>query len=103
MEKIVEDLMTVEQMANKIQEQTAKERAALPGRINDEIAVCTEKISQQTELTIKTLYKNADGEAEKKIKAIHEDARRGMKELETAFGKSRNKWRDTLVKQILKG
>jgi hypothetical protein len=103
MEKIIEELLYIEEQAIAVLDKPARLKAALPIRISEETTRRNVVIQKETDKAIRTIAQNAAMETEKKIKEFETKNSQAVSQLNTMFTKHQITWRDKIVSCILKG
>jgi uncharacterized membrane protein YgaE (UPF0421/DUF939 family) len=101
MEKIVQEMVRIEEMAATVLDKAHAEQRMLPRRIDEEIQRRVSNIDADTQKAINRLHTDATQETERKIKDIAKRSKVASRQVEAAFLRHRDEWRKELTQRII--
>jgi len=101
MDKLVEDLLGIEQAAKDSLEDLEEERAALPRRISEEIARRLVEIGRKADLAIQTLKQESEASTQAALSKIESQYQKKAAQLNALFDANREAWRKEWADHVL--
>lgn len=100
---IIEAILDMEEKARTAAESIERERDKLPARMRAEVEHIRDVVSRETEVEISELYEDHEESIKKRISDIWEEGAKRLVDLEFDFAKHRERLKNELWTQMLKG
>ena len=102
MDKLVEDLLSIERTAKDSMEELEEERTALAQRIADEISRGLLETRNRTDLAIQAFKQEAEISVQTELAKIESQFQQKATQLNELFDKNAAVWRNEWVSRVLK-
>ena len=101
MDRLVEDLLNIENAAKESLKVLEEEQAALPQRITDEVTRRSSDIRRKADQTIRTLQQEAETVVLAEIAEIKDQYRRKAAQINDMFDANKAEWRKEWAARVL--
>ena len=101
MDKLIEDLLTIERSANDSMSELEDEQSAQALLISKEIARRNLDIKRKADQAIQALKQEAEAETQARLEEIENDYNEKTQQIKSYFEENTPKWREEWVRRIL--